>query len=116
MDKCPRCDGGSMMLECTCPESIPARGTLKIGEFHPAASSAMSFIKSLGLGELAMWQESFSSCAIENNRLAEICSETLDRVMTGKPVSDRYLLGLAWTIKNMGDKNGRTRKSTHANK
>lgn len=75
------------------------RGTLKVGEFHPAALNALKFIKSLGIGELTMWQESFSSCAIEGNRLAEICSETLDRVMDGRPVSDRYLLGLAWTMR-----------------
>lgn len=73
-------------------------GTLKPGEYHPAANSAMAYIRNLSLQELLVWQESFSSVAIENNRLAEICSETLDRLITGKPVSDRYLLGLAWTI------------------
>jgi hypothetical protein len=26
-------------------------------------------------------------------------AETLDRLLKGEPVSDRYLLGLAWTIK-----------------
>lgn len=75
------------------------RGELKLGEIHPASSGAFAFIKSLGPIELAMWQEAFSSTAIEGNRLSEICSETLDRIMTGKPVSDRYILGLAWTIR-----------------
>ena len=74
------------------------RGTLNEGEYHPAADSAKEFLASLGLDDLAMWQESFSSCAIEGNRLAEICSETLHRFMTGQPVSDRYLLGLVWTM------------------
>jgi len=45
-----------------------------------------------------IWQESFSSCAIEGNMLAEICSGTLSRLINHKPVSDRYLLGLAFTI------------------
>lgn len=45
--------------------------------------------------------ESFSSCAIEGNRFAEVCGETLRRVMQREPVSDRYVLGLAWAIHGM---------------
>lgn len=45
-----------------------------------------------------MWQESFSSCAIDGNRLAEVCSETISRLINNQPVSDRYLLGLAWAM------------------
>ena len=48
--------------------------------------------------DLAGWQEAFSSCAIEGNRLAEVCSETLRRLLIGEPVSDRYVLGLAWAM------------------
>ena len=81
------------------------RGTLKDGEPHPAAESARDYIASLGFKKLAMWQEAFASCAIENNRLGEVCSETLGRLMKGEPVSDRYLLGLAWTIRK-GDTDG----------
>lgn len=73
--------------------------TLKEGEFHPAASDAMKWLQSLSFAELAMWEESFASCAIENNRLAEICSGTLKRLMSKRSVSDRYLLGLAWTMR-----------------
>ena len=54
-----------------------------------------------------MWLESLSSCAIENNRLAEILAETLHRVMTGEKVSDRYLLGLAWFLKEHEGKSPR---------
>lgn len=74
------------------------RGTLGPTEYHPAADSALQFMKSIPLADLYTWQESFASCAIEGNRLAEICCETLDRLISGQPVSDRYLLGLAWTI------------------
>lgn len=77
------------------------RGTLKEGEYHPSADSAKEYIISLGYPKLIMYLESYSSCAIEGNRLAEICSETLDRLIKGQPVSDRYILGLAWSIKNM---------------
>lgn len=74
------------------------RGEIKDGEYHPAADSAMRYIKQMNFKDLVMWKESFASCAIEGNRLAEICSETLDRLTMGQPVSDRYLLGLAWTM------------------
>ena len=75
------------------------KGTLEIGEFHPAATNAFRYIKSLGFRELMMWQESFSSSAIEGDRLAEICGETLERILNGQPVSDRYVLGLAWVMR-----------------
>ncbi len=74
-------------------------GTLNEGEFHPAATDAMKYI--LSLDNLAMHLEAFSSCALSGNRLADVCAETLRRVMMGDPVSDRYLLGLAWTLKGM---------------
>ena len=75
--------------------------TLNHGEPHPAVSSAMRWIRALTVEELAMWQESLSSSAIEGNRTAEICSETLHRLIAGQPVSDRYLLGLAWTLSKL---------------
>lgn len=77
------------------------RGTLSPGEPHPAAPFALSYIKSLPAASLAAWQESLSSNAIGGNRTAEICSETLHRIMAGQPVSDRYLLGLAWTLREL---------------
>lgn len=85
-----------------------SRGTLNEKEPHPAIGSAFSYFKQIPLNDLMIYQESFSSCAIEGNRLAEICSETLDRLLHKKPVSDRYFLGLMWAIRNMredfGDK------------
>lgn len=74
------------------------KGTLKINEPHPAVYDATEWIRKIPIADLAKWQKSFSSCAIEGNRLAEVCSETLRRIMSGEPVSDRYLLGLTWTI------------------
>ena len=71
---------------------------LNIGEPHPASKDALDWIYALTPTELSIWQESFCSCALEGNRLAEICSETLHLLLHGKPVSDRYLLGLAWTM------------------
>ncbi|MFX0084213.1 MAG: hypothetical protein ACFFAU_00965 [Candidatus Hodarchaeota archaeon] len=81
-----------------------SRGELKQGEPHPAAQKALEYVMSLGFEKLMLYLESFSSCAIEGNRLAEICSETLDRLLKRDKVSDRYLLGLAWTLKSMEEK------------
>jgi len=75
------------------------KSTLLTGEPHPAALEALDFVRSLPLEELMKWHGAFASCAIESNRLAEVCSGTLNRLINKKPVSDRYVLGLAWTIR-----------------
>jgi len=80
------------------PVSEYGRGELLPNEPHPIAYSAMDFMKSIPYTDLCLYQSALSSCAIEDNRLAEICSETLSRFMNHEPVSDRYLLGLAWFI------------------
>lgn len=79
------------------------KGTIKEGEYHPAADSAKIYIISLGAEKISKLREAFASTALSGNRLSEICSETLERLLNSEPVSDRYLLGLAWTIKSMGD-------------
>jgi len=56
-------------------------------------------LTSLPVAELHTCQEN-QSCAIESNRLAEVCSGTLHRLMTQQPVSDRYILGLAWAVRS----------------
>lgn len=82
-------------------------GTLAIGEYHPAADSAFAYVKGKLLSmtdrEKMMLQESFASTGLSGNRTAELCSETLRRIMHGETVSDRYLLGLAWTMRKMDD-------------
>lgn len=81
-------------------DPLMAKYELFPGEPHPAALAAMAYLQKIPLHELFTWTEAFASLAIENNRLAEICLSTLDRLLIGKPVSDRYLLGLAWTIRS----------------
>jgi len=78
------------------------RGTLQEGEPHPAAMDALGFVRSIPFEKQCLLQGALSSCAIEGNRMAEICSETFRRVVENKPVSDRYILGLAWYLKNIG--------------
>jgi len=74
------------------------RGTLKPGEPHPAVEYAREYLFGK---DLVGWIEPLASCAIEGNRLAEICLETLQRLLKKEPVSDRYLMGLAWMIWKM---------------
>lgn len=78
------------------------RGELELKEPHPAARSAMQWLDALGREQLSVYLAAFSSCAIKGNRLAEICGETLRRVLHNEPVSDRYLLGLVWTLREHG--------------
>jgi len=78
-------------------------GTLSPTEYHPAADLALDWIRSLPMADLYAWSGAIASTAIEGNRLAEVCSETLRRIMHGEPVSDRYVLGLAWAMR-FGDK------------
>lgn len=80
-------------------------GTLRDNEPHPAAENArqwlLGYVRRHKDHEMPMLLESFCSSAIEGNRLAEICGETLRRFLHGEPVSDRYALGLIWTIREM---------------
>lgn len=76
---------------------------LNKGEPHPSSSSALAYISSLGIQKLFEYQEAFATTAIEGNRLSEICLGTLNRLLNKEPVSDRYLLGLAWTIMRAED-------------
>lgn len=87
-------------------ENLDTKGIIKDGEYHPAANSAMRYIKSIPYLRIVTMQEAMASCAIEGNRMGEICSETLDRILTGKPVGDRYVLGLAWFLRDMEEKDG----------
>ena len=75
--------------------------TLKPTEPHPAARLALEFIKTIPYTDLVLYQEAFATNAIEGNRLAEICLGTLNRLLHSEPVSDRYLLGLAWILMEM---------------
>jgi hypothetical protein len=79
-------------------------GTLEEGEFHPAAISAREWLKNYISDhpmEYLQWKESLASTALSGNRLAEVCLETLRRVDNHEPVSDRYLLGACWTLRDL---------------
>lgn len=83
-------------------------GTLGDGEPHPAAFDAKEWIQEYVRrnepGTLPGLLEAFCSVGLSGNRLAECCGETLRRLIHGEPVSDRYVLGLAWTMRNMEER------------
>lgn len=78
---------------------LDSKGILAPAEPHPSAQLALDYVQALPPIELARWQEAFASNAISGNRGAEVCGETLSRILKGGSVSDRYILGLAWYIK-----------------
>lgn len=78
------------------------RSTLTEKEPHPSAESARQWLNEqvkTDVGFLFRWMEAFSSCAIEDNRLAEVCAGTIQRIMDKEPVGDCYLLGLVWAMR-----------------
>lgn len=82
------------------------QGTLKENEYHPSADSAMQYVKQFIASNPTAWmvlQESIASTALSGNRLSEILLSTIERLNTGLPISDRYLLGLAWFLANNQD-------------
>lgn len=81
-------------------------GTLKVGEVHPMSHDAFAYIKEFIMKDIvktSMLIESMASCVLSGNRTAEVCGETLRRIMNGESVSDRYLLGLAWFLRTKND-------------
>ena len=80
-------------------EEVIVLSTLKLGEPHPAALIAYQYITSIPNKRLLIYLATFSG--MSGNRLGEVCSETLRRVLHNETVNDRYLMGLAWGLKNM---------------
>ena len=77
--------------------------TLEAGEYHPAAEQAMSWYNNWVKEDPARYlqvRESIASNALSGNRLAQLCESTMKRLDKGKPVSDRYLLGLCWFLRS----------------
>lgn len=80
--------------------------TLKLEEPHPAAHDAMAWFNlwRTDMTNYMLTREAIASTALSGNRLAQICNSTLDRLEKAEPVSDRYLLGLCWFLKDMEER------------
>jgi hypothetical protein len=77
--------------------------SLNENEYHPIAPTALAWFQEWKLlqgFDYIKVREAIASTAISGNRLAEICNSTLDRLDKGEPVSDRYLLGLCWFLRD----------------
>lgn len=81
----------------------PTRGTLMENEYHPMGPVALQWIASIEPSSLRQAYDALCSSALAGNRVAEVTSETLKRIMEGEIVSDRYLLGLAWLLRDLRD-------------
>ncbi len=80
-----------------------AEVSLEEGEPHPMAFDARDWVaKKLAEPKvLFLVQESLASSALADNRAATIMGSTLERLIKSEPVSDRYVLGLAWFLKKL---------------
>ena len=81
---------------------------LTAAEYHPSASSALSWFnewKYANVQRYVVMRESVASTALSGNRLAQVLNGTLNRLQSGQPVSDRYLLGLCWFLRFDYEKN-----------
>ncbi len=70
-------------------------------EFHPAALQAYRWLKGFMITnekEYIQFRLALSIAADHGNRHAQVCMGTIERLQNGQPVSDRYLMGLAWTF------------------
>lgn len=80
----------------------PQEETLKEGEPHPVADSALVWFqhwRTENMKQYMMLRESIASTAMAGNRTSKLLNSTLNRIDTGMPVSDRYLLALCWFVR-----------------
>jgi hypothetical protein len=68
--------------------------SLKPSDPHPVVNSAKKYILGFDTVELLEWFDS-----ARRSEAVVVCQESFKRLVSGKPVSDRYLLGLAWFLK-----------------
>jgi hypothetical protein len=81
--------------------------TIQDGEYHPIADDAMHWLRQFMLTqphEYAIIKESIYSTALSGHRASELCASTITRLANSEPVSDRYLLALAWLVRSLAEK------------
>ena len=80
--------------------------TLKEGEPHPTAYDAQQWVAKYLADPTTLYRvkECLASCALADNRGADVMLSTLNRLLNSEPVSDRYILGLAWFLRGLEEK------------
>lgn len=79
---------------------------IPVKSYHPSADHAMQWLKQFMVDnpkEYLIIKESIYSTALSGSELANYCVGTIERMAAGEPVSDRYLLGLAWLVREMAN-------------
>ena len=77
---------------------IKTETSLSENEAHPATHVAWKYIQSLGEENLKLLETNYCTLGNEGNKIAAIAGETLRRIRGKETTSDRYIMGLAWTI------------------
>lgn len=78
--------------------------TIPADSHHPAADSALAWLQRFMITDIEKWlliKEAIYSTALSGNKMANYCVGTIERLEAAAPVSDRYLLGLAWVVNGM---------------
>lgn len=84
-----------------------SNGEIKPGEHHPAADMALRWYFEWRFADVVRYlqvTEAMASTALSGNRMAEICLSTMKRLEHREPVSDRYVLGLCWYLREHFEK------------
>lgn len=77
---------------------------LGVNEPHPSAHPAYLWFHQSVVDDPIRYiqlKESIASTALSGNRLSQVCLGTMNRLEAGQPVSDRYLLGLVWFMRDL---------------
>jgi hypothetical protein len=86
------------------PNESITRGELKPAEVHPVAYHCLTYLQRIFKERpflSACLSHTYSTTAIESNRIGEVCGETLRRYLKGEALGDRYIIALAWSIKDI---------------
>lgn len=82
-------------------ETSISDGVLRPGEYHPATDAAFKYLAELPLDTLTEHMKTLANQAVAGSRCAGVCLHTLNAMLSGNQLADRYILGAAWTVKEL---------------
>ncbi len=74
---------------------------LEEGEAHPTSLPAEEFINSIPIGVLQKLLIELEEKAKEGNKIAQVNTFALKKFINKDKLTDRYIMGLAWTLLTM---------------
>jgi len=81
------------------PPGLDLESGVKHGADHPSAHLAVDWLKSVPIAMIRAMRLRLAAEALDRHEVSRVCLSTLDRLLTGREVSDRYVLGLAWELR-----------------